>query len=106
MGSHCSRASSTVSASSSSSSSPHSIDLPEYTLAEVSTHNKQGDLWVIVNQRVYDVSKFSLHHPGGEKKLLLVGGRDATEEFNGEHESSLEATEELKKHCIGRVKKE
>jgi cytochrome b involved in lipid metabolism len=33
-------------------------------------HNKEGDLWVIVDSIVYDLSKFGNLHPGGIGVLL------------------------------------
>lgn len=38
-------------------------------LADVQ-HNKQGDLWVIIDSIVYDLSKFGALHPGGLGVLL------------------------------------
>lgn len=29
-------------------------------------HNRPGDLWIIIDSNVYDVSKFVSLHPGGE----------------------------------------
>lgn len=34
---------------------------------EIATHNKDGDLWVIVDENVYDMSPFQDEHPGGKK---------------------------------------
>lgn len=33
-------------------------------------HNKKGDLWVIIDSYVYDLSKFGAMHPGGLGVLL------------------------------------
>jgi len=30
----------------------------EISLAEVKTHNKSNDLWIIIENKVYDVTKF------------------------------------------------
>ena len=35
-----------------------------------SQHNKDGDLWVIIDSIVYDLSKFAKLHPGGTGVLL------------------------------------
>ena len=35
------------------------------TLEEISEHNQTGDLWLLINDKVYDVSKFK--HPGNIK---------------------------------------
>ena len=37
-------------------------------LEEISDHNQAGDLWLLINSMVYDVSKFK--HPG--KQLLYI----------------------------------
>ena len=31
---------------------------------EVSKHNHEGSVWVIIDDKVYDVTKFLLEHPG------------------------------------------
>jgi cytochrome b involved in lipid metabolism len=36
-------------------------------------HNKEGDLWVIVDSIVYDLSKFAALHPGGSGVLTDSG---------------------------------
>jgi len=56
-----------------------------YTLAEVATHNKKGDCWVVLNGRVLNVSSFLSEHPGGELAILTFAGKDATEEFDMIH---------------------
>lgn len=33
-------------------------DNKKYTHAQVKQHNKESDLWLIINDKVYDVSKF------------------------------------------------
>jgi len=53
----------------------------EYTLEEVSKHNTENDVWVVVEDQVLDVTKFLPEHPGGAKAILLYAGKDATEEF-------------------------
>jgi flavocytochrome c len=61
----------------------------EYTMADVEKHKKKDDIWVVVNGQVLDVTSFLPEHPGGEKAILLYGGRDATEEFNMLHDPKV-----------------
>ncbi|KAJ6462050.1 acyl-CoA dehydrogenase [Mycena vitilis] len=63
----------------------------EFTTQEVSKHNKQGDLWIIIDSKVYDISKFSAMHPGGLSVLLDadVAGQDATEAFFSLHRHEI-----------------
>ncbi|CAK5262452.1 unnamed protein product [Mycena citricolor] len=61
--------------------------LKQYTYEEVSKHNKPGDLWVVIDAKVYDLSKFADLHPGGPSVLFAEGiaGKDSTEAFFGLH---------------------
>ena len=36
-----------------------------FTREEVARHNQDGDLWVIIKDFVYDLTKFAKFHPGG-----------------------------------------
>ncbi|MCO5589662.1 hypothetical protein L7F22_043630 [Adiantum nelumboides] len=51
------------------------------TMDEVNKHKSQGDLWLIVHGKVYDVSKFMDEHPGGDEVLLSEAGRDGSDAF-------------------------
>ncbi|TFK72902.1 peroxisomal acyl-CoA-dehydrogenase [Pluteus cervinus] len=58
-----------------------------YARAEVAKHAALGDLWVVIDAKVYDLSKFAALHPGGQSVLLdpEIAGQDATEAFFGLH---------------------
>ena len=74
-----------------------------YTLEEVSKHREEGDCWIIINDRVYDVSVYMYKHPGGAYILQEFGGAiDATEQYeNTMH--SRNAKLALEKYFIGRL---
>ncbi|GAA5992838.1 hypothetical protein JCM10908_001364 [Rhodotorula pacifica] len=63
----------------------------EYTLEQVQQHKKEGDLWLVVNSNVYDLSKFGDLHPGGLGVLLAkeIAGQDASEAFFSLHRSDV-----------------
>jgi len=42
-----------------------------FTTAEVAAHASDGDCWVIINDRVYDVTAFLDDHPGGKAGKAL-----------------------------------
>ena len=44
-------------------------------------HNKRQDAWMVLNNKVYDVTNYIPFHPGGAKILAGVG-RDATELYS------------------------
>ncbi|KAK6920060.1 Fatty acid desaturase domain [Dillenia turbinata] len=55
------------------------------TSEELKTHNKPGDLWISIQGKVYDVSKWAKKHPGGEIPLLNLAGQDVTDAFIAYH---------------------
>jgi len=38
-----------------------------FSTADVASHNKADNLWIIVDEDVYDLTKFQDEHPGGKK---------------------------------------
>eukprot|EP00008_Paramoeba_atlantica_P006860 CAMPEP_0201487296 /NCGR_PEP_ID=MMETSP0151_2-20130828/12194_1 /ASSEMBLY_ACC=CAM_ASM_000257 /TAXON_ID=200890 /ORGANISM="Paramoeba atlantica, Strain 621/1 / CCAP 1560/9" /LENGTH=199 /DNA_ID=CAMNT_0047872295 /DNA_START=130 /DNA_END=729 /DNA_ORIENTATION=- len=77
----------------------------KYTLEEVAEHNKPDDCWVIINDRVLDVTKFLEDHPGGDEKILEHAGGDATEDFEYTGHTD-EAKDKFDGFQVGVVKKE
>lgn len=57
------------------------------TVEELQKHNQDGDLWIVVNDRVYDLSQFE--HPGGQEIILQYAGRDGSEAYNEVHGPTL-----------------
>ncbi|RDD46581.1 Delta(8)-fatty-acid desaturase [Trichoplax sp. H2] len=56
-----------------------------YTIEEIAKHNTENDLWIIINNKVYDVTKWIPYHPGGNLPILNLGGHDVTDAFRGFH---------------------
>ncbi|XP_016347432.1 cytochrome b5-like [Sinocyclocheilus anshuiensis] len=52
-----------------------------YRLSEVEERNSFKSTWIIIHNKVYDVTKFLEEHPGGEEVLREQVGGDATENF-------------------------
>uniref|UniRef100_A0A8C5F9K1 Cytochrome b5 n=1 Tax=Gadus morhua TaxID=8049 RepID=A0A8C5F9K1_GADMO len=52
-----------------------------YRLSEIEEQNTFKSTWIIINNNVYDVTKFLEEHPGGEEVLREQAGGDATESF-------------------------
>ncbi|XP_061366400.1 cytochrome B5-like protein [Gastrolobium bilobum] len=53
-----------------------------YSRTEVSLHNKRTDCWIIIENKVYDVTSYVEEHPGGDA-ILAHAGDDSTEGFFG-----------------------
>jgi len=48
-------------------------------------HNKRDDAWSAINGKVYNITPYLSFHPGGEKELMRVAGRDGTKLFASTH---------------------
>ena len=71
-----------------------------YTWDEVQQHTSPGDLWLVIDNKVYDVSQWMDEHPGGDFVLLQEAGKDATAAF-ADIGHSLYAEGLLKDYSIG-----
>ena len=67
-------------------------------LEEIADHSKPGDLWLLIHNKVYDVSTFK--HPGGNEILLQNAAMDATTQFEDINHSA-KAHELMRKMYIG-----
>ncbi|KAH9857912.1 FMN-dependent dehydrogenase-domain-containing protein [Lenzites betulinus] len=56
-----------------------------FALDEVAQHNSQSSCWVIIKNKVYDVTEFLPNHPGGTKIILKYAGKDATSAYDPIH---------------------
>ncbi|MEE6464633.1 hypothetical protein FKM82_006309 [Ascaphus truei] len=52
-----------------------------YSLEEIQKHNHSKSTWIILHNKVHDVTRFLEEHPGGEEVLREQAGGDATETF-------------------------
>ncbi|CAM8913404.1 unnamed protein product [Rhodiola kirilowii] len=57
-------------------------DSKVFTAAEVDVHNKRTDCWIIIKDRICDVTSYVEEHPEGDA-ILAHAGDDSTEGFFG-----------------------
>lgn len=76
-----------------------------FTEQEVAQHNKAGDLWIIIDSKVYDLSRFADLHPGGSGVLYAnsIAGQDATQAFFGLHRHEVLLRPQYARLQIGTV---
>ncbi|XDG05132.1 hypothetical protein ABKA04_004747 [Annulohypoxylon sp. FPYF3050] len=60
-----------------------------FSKSDVASHNKGDSLWIIVDDDVYDLTKFQDEHPGGKKILTRVAGKDASKQFWKYHNDGI-----------------
>ena len=72
-----------------------------YTVEEIATHNKENDCWLIVRNKVYDVTSMAGQHPGSIRAIMKHAGQVADEDFDFHSPAAQKFW--LKHYCIGRV---
>lgn len=83
-----------------------SDDSKQFTLEEVEKHNKPDDAWIIINNKVYDVTSVLSWHPGGAAAVLNYAGKatvDTSNDYNSIHDGY--ANEQRDKLLIGSISK-
>ncbi|OCH96537.1 hypothetical protein OBBRIDRAFT_765365 [Obba rivulosa] len=56
-----------------------------WSLEEIAKHHTRSSCWVVIKNKVYDVTEFLPEHPGGAQIILKYGGRDATAAYEPIH---------------------
>lgn len=72
-----------------------------YSKKDVSTHNTRTDCWIIIKDKVYDVTPYVEEHPGGDAILNSAGG-DSTEGFFGPQHGTR-VFDIIEDFCIGKL---
>ncbi|XP_062572489.1 acyl-CoA Delta-6 desaturase-like, partial [Saccostrea cucullata] len=75
-----------------------------YTVEEIKQHNKRDDNWLMINGKVYDLSRWAKKHPGGAKILGHYAGEDATDAWTAFHNDKGYVSKFMKALYIGDVK--
>jgi cytochrome b involved in lipid metabolism len=45
----------------------------------VALHKTEKDLWLVINDKIYDFSSYPISHPGGADIFYECAGKDATQ---------------------------
>ena len=57
----------------------------QISMAEVATHATPEDAWTVFRGKVYNLTPYIDFHPGGDKILRAILGKDCTAHFNKYH---------------------
>ncbi|KAF5926038.1 hypothetical protein HPG69_016074 [Diceros bicornis minor] len=60
--------------------------LPTFRWEQIRSHNLPGDKWLVIERRVYDISRWAQRHPGGSRLIGHHGAEDATDAFRAFHQ--------------------
>lgn len=72
-----------------------------YTMAQVATHASRSSCWTAVEGQVYDLTQWIGEHPGGERAILGLCGKDGTADFNDQHGGQSRPARELASFLLG-----
>ncbi|CAB1113975.1 unnamed protein product [Ectocarpus sp. CCAP 1310/34] len=73
----------------------------KFTWQEVAKHNSRESAWIIIKDKVYDITNWMDKHPGGSEVVHLMAGRDATDAFASYHPFTNKPQKMLPKFEIG-----
>lgn len=72
----------------------------QYNLDDLSKHDKPKDCWIVLFGKVFDVSPFVDHHPGGDTNLTWHAGTDASRVFQDQGHG-IKHLQVLEKYFVG-----
>ena len=72
-----------------------------YTLAQVKANNSRQSCWTIIDNYVYDLTRWINSHPGGASAILSLCGVDGSAAFNSQHENQSKPAVRLDSYKLG-----
>lgn len=82
---------------------PTEPTIKSYTLSEISIHSDKASCWTTIGDKVYDITSYIPRHPGGEKNVLRICGKDGTSLFEGQHGGDSKPEKVLASFFIGNL---
>ena len=71
------------------------------TRAQVEMRNSKNACWSIIDDKVYDLTRWIGSHPGGESYILFICGKDGTNSFKAQHSGRPNPTARLVDFLLG-----
>lgn len=66
-------------------SAVNTLTQQDITLSQIAQHNSRASCWSSINDEVYDLTSWIPNHPGGEKNILSLCGKDGSAGYNARH---------------------
>ena len=64
-------------------------------------HGTASSCWTAIDGNVYDVTGWITRHPGGQRPILGLCGKDGSSAFDNQHGGQSRPAAELKQFLIG-----
>lgn len=75
-----------------------------YSREQVATHNNSTDCWTIIGSSIYNLTSWITEHPGGERAIISLCGKDGTTAFESQHGGQGKPEKILSTFFIGTLK--
>lgn len=72
------------------------------SISEINEHLGKDSVWLIIDNKVLNLTKFIDKHPGGTEVLIKFIGKDVTQLFHQIH--SMDAKQMIDNYKIGEIK--
>jgi cytochrome b involved in lipid metabolism len=72
-----------------------------YTKVQVAANNTRTKCWSIINDNVYDLTKWIKAHPGGQSAITFICGIDGTNAFLAQHRGQASPFSRLASFYLG-----
>ena len=76
-----------------------------FTMAQVKVNDSTKTCWAIVDDYVYDLTKWINSHPGGAGAIVSLCGTDATSAFKTQHQNQAKPAVRLDSYKLGPLQK-
>jgi len=76
-----------------------------YTMAQVKANSSEKSCWAVIDDYVYDLTKWINSHPGGPGSIISLCGTDATAAFKAQHQNQSKPAVKLDSYKLGPLKK-
>ena len=76
-----------------------------YTMAQVRANNTARSCWTVIDDVVYDLTKWISNHPGGSSAILFLCGTDGTNAFSAQHQNQARPAIRLDTYRLGPLNK-
>jgi hypothetical protein len=76
-----------------------------YTMAQVRANNTARSCWTVIDEVVYDLTRWISNHPGGSSAILFLCGTDGTNAFSAQHQNQARPAIRLDTYRLGPLNK-
>jgi cytochrome b involved in lipid metabolism len=74
-------------------------------MAQVRANNSARSCWTVIDDYVYDLTRWIDRHPGGDDAILFLCGKDGTNAFKAQHANRAGPAIRLDSYKLGPLNK-